>query len=441
MTPPAYLAVARFGLGARPGELDIAARDPQGWVAAQLNGGAEIPARLARFGDGATRAGELAMRFGRDPAGVARLLQREHRTAYLDEASARVLVHVETDRPFHEHLVQFWSNHFTVSVQRPAVLALAGPFEREAIRPHVGGRFRDMLLASSRHPAMLLYLDQAVSMGPNSRAGLRTGRGLNENLAREILELHTLGVDGGYTQGDVTEFARILTGWAIARDNAEGAPGRFLYRPNLHEPGAKTLLGRRFGENGEREGIAALEMLAAHPSTARFVATKLARHFIADDPPPAAVERLARIFRETDGDLAQLHGALVELPGAWNPTLAKVKTPHEFVVAALRVTGYAGEPRRLLQTLQLLGQGSFAAPSPAGWPDTAEHWIGPDSVMRRAEWAASFAQRLGKREPDDVMRVALGPAARDETRRWAERAASATDAVALVFASPEFQRR
>ncbi len=437
----AFVAVTRFGLGAAPGEFDAASRDPRGWVLGQLQAKPVPPKALADLPDGNTRAGEISRRVaGADNRALIQLIRREHREAYLKEAAARTLAQIDTTQPVRERLVAFWSNHFTVSVQRPVILGLAGPFEREAIRPHVTGKFADMLLAVARHQAMLMFLDQAISIGPNSTLGTRRGRGLNENLAREILELHTLGVDGGYSQADVTEFARILTGWSIMREQ-EGTAGRFMFRSAMHEPGSKTLLGRRFAEDGENEGVAALAMLARHPSTAKFIATKLARHFIADQPPPATIERLAKVFRDSDGDLGRVTSTLIDLPEAWAEPARKVKTPNEFVVSALRATGFAGEPPRLLGALQLLGQAPFAAPSPAGWPDTADQWIGPEAVIRRAEWAQALGQRLGKREPSEIMQVALGPGARAETKLWAERAASAADAVALVFARPEFQRR
>ncbi|MBL8700378.1 MAG: DUF1800 domain-containing protein [Alphaproteobacteria bacterium] len=441
MSAAALRAAARFGLGARPGELAAIATDPRGWALAQIERAPAMPAALAGLASGAQAAAEFSRQRRRGDAAVQQHLRQSARAAYLDEAGRRTLGQVQTAQPLAERLVAFWSNHFTVSVQRPVVLALAGPFEREAIRPHVLGRFRDMLLAVARHPAMLGYLDQAISIGPNSRAGQRRQRGLNENLAREILELHTLGVDGGYGQADVTQFARILTGWSIGRDQ-DDRPGDFMFRPMIHEPGEKTLLGRRFAEAGEDEGIVALSMLAGHRATARHVATKLARHFIADRPPPGVVERLAQVFLATDGDLRAVTRALVDAPEAWTSDATKVKTPNEFVVSALRAAGVEPEPPRLLPALQLLGQPPFAAPSPAGWPDTADQWLGPEAVIRRAEWAAAFATRLGRsREPAELLAAALGDGARPETRLAVQRAASVGDAIAIVLASPEFQRR
>jgi uncharacterized protein (DUF1800 family) len=239
---------------------------------------------------------------------------------------------------FVERLVHFWSNHFCVSVAKgPIVRATAGSFEREAIRPHVLGRFADMLKAVESHPAMLFYLDNAQSFGPNSPAGRNGKRGLNENLAREILELHTLGVAGGYTQADVTSLARIITGWTFAgREGRIGEPGAFVFFGNGHEPGDHTLLGKVYREGGMEQGEAALADLARHPATARHVALKLARHFVADDPPKSLVERLAKVFHDSEGDLKAVTNALVDSQEAWTAPLAKMRTPEEFVLAAIR---------------------------------------------------------------------------------------------------------
>ena len=335
----------------------------------------------------------------------------------------------------------FWSNHFTVSIVRPVVLGLAGAFEREAIRLNVTGRFHDLLLAAVRHPAMLLYLDNAQSTGPNSRLGVKQGKGLNENLARELLELHTLGVDGGYTQADVTSFARILTGWSITglRDRN---PGTFKFRSYLHEPGEKVFMGERFGPAGEQEGLRALEFLARHPSTARHIARQFATHFIADDPPQDVVERFASVFRETDGDLLALSDAVIDSPEAWQKPLGKLKTPNELVVSTLRAVGYSGDDKRLLGSLRGLGQPPFAAPSPAGWPDTAAAWAGPSAVLQRADYAAAVAHRVaGRTNPARLVSETIAPVSDQRLRDAIARAATMDDANGLILASPQFQRR
>lgn len=446
-TRETFIAVQRFGLGAKPGELERVAADPQGWLERQLEPAAAAPpAAFAGLPAGAERMGELLRaRRERGNPGVQQIIRESFRETYRQEATARLAVQATTDTPFRERLVAFWANHFTVSVQRPVVLGTAGAFEREAIRPHVTGRFVDMLGAVARHPAMLVYLDNGQSFGPDSLIGLRQHRGLNENLAREMLELHTLGVDGGYTQADVTEFAKILTGWSLVPPRFPEA-GQFRFFPQIHEPGPKTLLGVRYPEAGPEEAEAAFQALARHPATARHIATKLARHFIADMPPPAAVERLARVFRDTDGDLGAVSAALIEQPEAWTDPLAKVKTPHEFVVAVARAVGVPDrnddQGQAMLAASRRLGQAPFNAPSPAGWPDTAGDWISPESVLRRADWAMALAQRVATSQaPETLFAATIAPVASKTTAETVTRAPSRADAIGLVLASAEFQRR
>ena len=441
-TRDAFTAVSRFGLGPRPEELDAAARNPHVWLKRQIREPSQNLAEFAGLPSGEARMGDfLRARRDRGDGGAQKLIRESFRETYISETSARLRIQLTTASPFRERLVAFWSNHFTVSVQRPPVFGLAGAFEREAIRPHVTGRFYDMLLAVARHPAMLVYLDNGQSFGPNSQQGYRQRRGLNENLAREMLELHTLGVDGGYTQTDVRELAKMLTGWTVAPPRFADA-GRFQFNPDAHEPGGKTLLGVRYRDGGAGEAETAFRDLARHPATARHIATKLCRHFIADDPPRAAVERIARVFRDTDGNLAAVSEALVEQPEAWADPLAKVKSPHDFVISALRATGYQGQGEMVLGALRLLGQTPFNAPSPAGWPDTAGEWVGPESILRRAEWAMAVGMRIGEfKAPDRLFETTIAPVASAETAKAVARAPSRADAVALVFASPEFQRR
>ncbi len=441
----AFIAANRFGLGARPGQLPTLASDPRGWLEAQIGAGsdpgADLPSALRGLPPARDAvAGFLeARRKGRD---LAKLIRRRAREDYLREAGLRTLAAIRSETPFRERLVAFWSNHFTVSVKRPILFGIAGGFEREAIRPHVTGRFADMLLAASRHPAMLLYLDNAQSFGPNSRAGRWRGKGLNENLAREILELHTLGVDGGYTQDDVRGLAKILTGWSLARPGKDADPGGFKFHRLAHEPGGKTLLGRRYRDAGVAEGEAALADLARHPSTARHIAFKLARHFIADDPPAAAVDRLAQVFRDSDGDLRAVSLALVRLSEPWQDPLAKLKAPQDLVVSTLRATDFQGDAERLVPALRLLGQAPWSAPSPAGWPDTAEGWAAPDALLKRIEFATAVAQRIGNRlDPRGLAQALMAPVAAPDTGTMIARAPSRSDGLTLLLASAEFQRR
>jgi uncharacterized protein (DUF1800 family) len=444
----AFIAATRFGMGAGQGELASIGREPRGWLEAQL-APAALPPQLALL----PPTPELAQRFAElraerkaekqaDPAAQAdEKTKGEIRALYLADAAARTRQAITTPTPLTERLVQFWSNHFTVSTARPVVAPLAGAFEREAIRPNVTGHFYDLLRAVVRHPAMLLYLDNAVSLGPDSVAGQRRQKGLNENLARELLELHTLGVDGGYGQGDVEQLARILTGWTIGNER-QGAVGAFLYQPRFHQPGAKRLLGVDFTEAGQAEGERALLMLARHPATAHFVATKLVRHFVADDPPAAAVEAVARSFRDSDGDLAVVTKTVINRPEAWAEPLAKIKTPNDFVVSTLRAVDVPPiEDKKLVRSLALLGQAPFTAPSPAGWPDRAEAWMGPEALMRRLEWARDVASKLPRTDVLVLAEQSLGPLLDASTRQAIGGAADSAEALVLLLASRPFQRR
>jgi uncharacterized protein (DUF1800 family) len=425
----AHIAASRFAMGMAPGEAAGMAGDPRGWVTAQLDAPDGAPG-LDRFASGATQVVRV-LKGRNDKDSEARKAARQD---YVAEAAARTRAGALSATPVRERLVRLWSNHFTVSVARPMVLGLAGAFEREAIRPHVTGRFLDMLRAAVRHPAMLLYLDNAHSVGPQSPAGERRGKGLNENLARELMELHTLGADGGYSQADVEHLARILTGWSI-----DSTAGTFRFAPRQHQPGAKMLLGATVPEGAEAEGERALEMLARHPATARMVATRLARHFVADVPPPALVEGLARRYRDTDGHLGEVARTLVACDEAWAQPLAKLRSPDDLLVATLRAFGGAAEmeDKALVGTLSLMGQAPWSAPSPAGWPDCADDWAAPDALMRRLEWARKAAPALARRGrflwPDSDLSEA--------TRHVVAQAATKAEALFLILASREFQRR
>lgn len=438
----AFIAATRFGFGPRPGDLQMIAGDPRGWLRAQLDDTA-TPRALRGLEATAALYTTLDRERQKGPGPYMEYLKTQASAVVKREAARRTAAAIESDSPFRERLVQYWSNHFTVSGTRVVAAALAGAFEREAIRPNVTGRFADLLLGVSQHPGMLVYLDNYVSFGPQSRIGNNRERGLNENLAREILELHTLGVDGGYTQADVIAFAKIITGWSVTGIREAGT-GRYRYRPFAHEPGDKVLLGKTYREDGEDEGKAALADLARHPATARHVATRLARHFIADDPAPATVERLASVFRQSDGDLKQMALALIDSPEVWNAPLSKFKTPNDLVISTFRsfAQGKAPDDRPLIGALSELGQFPFNAPSPAGWPDRAADWLAPEALMRRIEWARG----IGEAAPQNGQilqwaELVLGPALSHPTRMLIGQAESSREALALGLASPEFQRR
>jgi uncharacterized protein (DUF1800 family) len=361
------------------------------------------------------------------------------RRNFLKEVKARLDAAFEADLGFAERLVWFWSNHFCIS--RDVVPNMAGGYEREAIRPHILGRFADMLLAVEGHPAMLVYLNNQVSIGPNSVAGINRTRGLNENLAREILELHTLGVRTGYSQTDVFNFAKVLTGWTILPpvDNPEHG-AEFVFNARMHEPGPQQVIDKTYPDTGVEQGRAVLADVARNPATATHIATKLARHFAADDPPQPLVERLAKTFRDTDGDLKEVAKTLVVSPEPWSSPRDKLKRPSEWVVALSRAIGGRGDPQRFVNGQRLLGEPLWQPPAPQGFADAEGAWI--DGVGARLDIANNVAQRVaGRLEPGEVLADALGPLASAETRQAVALAESRQQALALAFMAPEFQRR
>jgi uncharacterized protein (DUF1800 family) len=462
----AAIAANRFGLGARPGDLDRIDQGPQAWLLDQLQGPSRLPAELRNLPDSADvlvevqdlRKEQREMRNApEDDPGpdIVKMYRGTVRGHYREQTDARYRLAAASDYPFHERLVHFWTNHFAVSADKQPLPAIAGLYENEAIRPHVTGKFADLLIACEQHPAMILYLDNQRSVGPGSTLGRRANRaqrerniGLNENLAREILELHTLGVDGGYTQDDVTTFAKVITGWSIggAGDNgrfAEGAPGKFEFRDGIHEPGTHKILGKQYSQHGLAQGEAVLRDLATHPSTARFIVGKLAQHFVADDPPPALVDKLATTYLASGGALTAVYAALVTAADAWAAPFGKYKTPHDFVISALRAFKHVPDNSRLIVgALDLMGQTPFRPGSPAGWPDTAEQWGGADALYKRIEWCNTVSRIVGSRvNPVELGDAILGPAFSVGARKAISRAESNLQGMTLLLASPDFQRR
>ncbi len=448
------IAATRFGLGARAGEIDLASGDPAAWLTDQLTpvaAGAFPDANLPTSKEGLITLQSFFQarrdrRRGSTPefdASRADEFRREIGQAVRAEVTARSTFGAATLKPFHERLVRFWSNHFTVSATDAATSFVAGAYEREAIRPNILGSFADLALAAILHPAMLVYLDNWQSIGPGSRGGRGGRRGLNENLAREAMELHTVTPAAGYTQDDVTEFARALTGWTVGnRRIGQDRRGEVLFSNLIHEPGARTVLGRRYGGDGADQATAIIRDLAARPETGRNIGFKLARHFIADNPPTDLVVRLERTFLDTGGDLMALYSALIAAPEAWRPEAEKVKTPDELLTSTARLLGlraaFAGDPRGVFESL---AQRPLAAPSPKGWPDEAAAWIGPDALSKRIEWANRVAERAPTVDARERLEVGLGPRIAADTMIAVARAESGRQALAIALLSPDFQRR
>jgi len=453
-----FIALNRFGLGASPGDAERISDDPRGWISSQINTSQPIPASLSQFPASSDLLSKIHTARMESPERLREVARGLYREAFGRETFARALHMIKSETPFAERMVLFWSNHFTVSRTKRIIGPAIPAYEREAIRPHIFGSFANMLKAVSRHPSMISYLDNHMSMGANSRAGRfrirRQGNKttLNENLAREILELHTLGVNGGYTQQDVIELAKVISGWShggmrFRRRQAgparEPVHGGFEYRAAFHEPGPKTIMGKIYQEDGENEGLSVLDDLARHPATATFIATKLVRHFVADNPPAGAVDKIADVFKETEGDLAAVSKALITLEEVWREPLPKVKTPYELVISTHRAVGRVRPNRQsVIQPLQELGQVPFSAQSPEGWGDKAKDWIAPEALMRRIEWLRRFAGRVPSTVvPAELLDGTIGPVASETTQSWVSRATSGDAALATIFVSPEFQRR
>ena len=495
----AALALHRFGFGPRPGTIAAIASDPRGALLAELdkpNAGRIPDAGLISSG----AASRMASDFNAERAARQKLETRRQEAAkeaakreaaksaadnqmvqnpvseaagmeksadgknaeaktpeaqatppqpqpetpmrenFFREAKAHYDGAVRAEIGFAERLVWFWSNHFCVNLD--ATLQ-AGAYEREAIRPHVLGKFADLLIAAESHAAMLVYLGNAASMGPNSVAGINRDRGLNENLGREVLELHTLGVRTGYTQEDVASFAKVITGWTTYVPDIPERGGEFFFYPRFHEPGPLTVLGKAYRDSGFEQGKAVLADLARHPATALHVATKLARHFVADDPPATLVETLRQKFVETDGDLWQVARALVMAPESWAPEQTKLKRPSEWMMSYIRAGGFNGvDVRRAAPSLTRLGEPLWRPPAPKGFPDDEAAWI--DGIAHRLETANAYAQNPNiqdRLDPKAMLEASLGPLASPETRLAVGRAENKQQAVVLLLMAPEFQRR
>lgn len=451
------IAAHRFGLGARPGEIDAASSAPRQWLLHQLDESADQPQALD--GGDLPASGALVSRLfayrkalkaeqaqsgkAADVPAALLAMRKALKEEYLREMAARFALGFTTAKPFAERLVWFWSNHFTVSAAGNTAL-VAGAFEREAIRPNVTSKFEDMLIAATRHPAMQIYLNNAQSIGPNSPAGLRAKKGINENLGRELMELHTLGVDGGYTQADVIALAKILTGWSIDPD--ETAVG-FRYYPARHEPGAIVFRGKTYS-GGEEAGIAALKDLAHDPATARHIARQFAAHFIADHPSADSVARLETGFRQSGGDLKKLAEIAVNDPAAWKSGTGKMRSPVEYTTAAMRLLAWPHDGDKqhqvaaVMGATRIMGEFPFAAPSPKGWPDSSDAWSGPNALLNRVEWAKQVGNRMPQKlDAVSLGEMGLGPLLRADTRSAMKNAATPGEAVALLISSPEFQRR
>lgn len=477
----AIIALNRFGLGARPGEAKKIA-DPKKWLKNQLT---EYPPKLSGNIVSSAEVAEafkgFASNANSNDQDARRNAVRKMARIRQKEVSSILYTRAVTEQPFIERWIAFWSNHLCVSAAGKAFMSsLLGTYEREAIRPYAFARFDQMLLASARHPAMLRYLDNVRSIGPNSMMAQRRGRnrsgrnqrsnrrlqaananrstdpniqrqrqnartGLNENYARELLELHTVGVNGGYTQKDVEQLAEIFTGWQLSGLRSRDASDlqKFYYQDRAHEPGSKTVMGKTYYENGYQEGLKVIRDLAVHPETTKFISTKIARHFIDDNPPQSAIDKLSATWRKSGGNLRAIAETLIDLDEAWDPQYKKFRTPQDWVIAMMRATGYQTVSRQVTNTLQQMRHEVWAPAAPTGYKDTIQVWADPDSLMNRAELARTFADKTRRDGIDPVKMLDVIDVSEDEQLHQilTNRSIKSTDRLALVFASPTFQWR
>ncbi|MGO2129975.1 DUF1800 domain-containing protein [Pseudoalteromonas sp. JB197] len=363
-----------------------------------------------------------------------------HRQTHL-QLSIDTLEHaISSEHSLNWRLLDFFSNHFSVSSAGPVMTALASMLEREAIAPNLLGQFDDLLISVIQHPAMLIYLNNEKSFGPNSKVAKKSGRGLNENLTREILELHTLGVNSGYSQKDVIELAKGITGWSVANSLKDKAQG-FKYRRSGHEPGIRTLLDKTYSQKDIEQGESMLRDLAMYPATAHHISYKLAHHFISDDPPASLVNKMAARWQATNGNIKEVMTTLINADEAWHAEKLKFKTPREFIISSLRALDLKTNNRQLYSSLVTLGQQPFKAGSPAGYSDKQDDWDGASALISRVNWASTVAARAKNAQVEAIIKNSFSESISQLSYETISRAESRKQALTLFLMSPEFLRR
>jgi uncharacterized protein (DUF1800 family) len=439
----ASIAVNRFGYGATGDELERASSSPKNWIKSQLLPiyfSADSPHSNDIFVEHSKYQEQKKLAKKNESSEIkmmgnfARMALKEMSADTLNEA-------IHSSNSVSWRLLDFFSNHFSVSSSGRLMAGLAATLEREAIAPNLLGNFEDMLLAVEQHPAMLIYLNNEKSFGPSSAGAKKKGKGLNENLAREILELHTLGVDGGYQEVDVDELAKGISGWSVKDPTKEGSAG-FIFRPYGHEPGTRTLLNKKYSAKKVEQGEQMLRDLAMHPATAKYVCYKLAHHFVSDGPSPLLLEKMEVIWMKSKGNITQVMHSLFDADEAWVDSPQKYKTPREFVISTQRALALKKtNDKTLLDSLVSLGQQPFNAGSPAGFSDDEKDWLGASALMARIDWSNKVSGYLKRVNAEKVMKLALGESVSDLTYQMVMRAESRQQALTLLLMSPEFQRR
>lgn len=453
MSVEATIAINRFGLGAKPSELIVANKDPKQWLINQLQRkpaihfnsdvvhSNEIMQTLAELREQKkSNKNNLKSDKPSDTPQTKTPKVSYHRQTYL-QLSIDTLEHaINSEHSLNWRLLDFFSNHFSVSSAGPVMTPLAPTLEREAIAPNLLGRFDDLLISVIQHPAMLIYLNNEKSFGPNSKVAKKNGRGLNENLAREILELHTLGVDSGYSQKDVIELAKGITGWSVANPLKDKEQG-FKYRRSGHEPGVRTLLNKTYSQKESEQGKSMLRDLAVHPATAKHISYKLAHHFISDNPPASLVNKMTACWLATNGNLKEVMTTMINADEAWHAEKLKFKTPREFVISSLRALDLKTNNRQLYSSLVTLGQQPFKAGSPAGYSDREDDWNGANALISRVNWASTIAARAKKVQIEAIIKNSFSESISQLSYQTISRAESRKQALTLFLMSPEFLRR
>lgn len=445
-----YIAFNRFGYGATPSLSSAVIDTPQEWLIKQLqpyeikhnNWNSEIALRHIF----SYQKEKKAVSKAKDPVKAQEKLTDLRKSA---QNQSKKLTHdiiqqaITTTLPLQARLHDFFANHFSVSNTNSYMRALSPTLECEAIAPHLTGSFADMLVAVTQHPAMLYYLNNESSIGPNSKIGLRRKkRGLNENLGREILELHTLGVNADYTQKDVQSLSKALTGWTIG-GKKPNEPLGFLFKKNAHEPGNKALLGKTYPaakNNTHEQAENMLVDLALHEETAKHVSYKLAKHFISDQPPADLVNKMSARWLSTKGHIPSVMKVMIAHPLSWSTKAQKFKTPREFLISICRACQLEATKPNFVKTLVILGQAPYASGSPAGFGDSTQDWASASAMMNRIEWAEHIAGQVNTM-PLDAAKIALGNLISPLTAAQIRRAESKRQSLALLFMSPEFLRR
>ncbi|WP_395342539.1 DUF1800 domain-containing protein [Ningiella sp. W23] len=454
----AFIATNRFGYGADKRAQDFlqassSRSDAQTWLTKQL-GAYKLP--TIKWDSAKALRAHYELKNERKKRGSDADNQTDFvqsRRAYVKQArrmaEVTALHNINHKQVIQSRLLDFFSNHFSVSRVNFPMRVLSPTLEIEAIAPNLHRTFSDMLLATIQHPAMLIYLNNEFSIGPNSKLGVRrkgkkARNGLNENLAREILELHTVGVDAGYSQDDVTELAKAITGWSIGALRYSEEP-EFLFRSNAHEPGSRAIMGAVYNnKRGEATGRTILKHLANHESTARHVSAKLVRHFIADDAPSDIVDAMVQAWLDTNGHIPSVVSQMILHKKSWSNTPQKFKTPREFIISSMRAFNTKRISPSLFESLEIMGQGFFNSGSPAGYADTQSAWLSASALNARIEWASHFAALMAKRkstEPVAIAQKSLGPFLQNNTLNAIKRAESKQMAISIFLLSPEFQRR